>query len=68
MGLNNVDHGSNITTLNYPSVDCHCEFKICVASTTQSLGAAQAVQVNVVTKSGGSATTATLTNSSGMTS
>jgi len=53
-GADNVDRGSNLTLLNYPSVDAIAEFKILRNSYEAEFGRSASGQVNVVTKSGGS--------------
>jgi len=53
-GADNVDRGSNLTLLNYPSVDAIQEFKVLRGLYSADSGRAGAGQINVVTKSGGS--------------
>lgn len=53
-GADNVDRGSNLTLLNYPSVDAIQEFKVLRGLYSAESGRAGAGQINVVTKSGGS--------------
>ncbi|MBZ5725631.1 MAG: carboxypeptidase regulatory-like domain-containing protein [Acidobacteriia bacterium] len=54
-GADNVDRGSNLTLLNYPSVDALAEFKVLRGLYTAEFGRAGGGQINVVTKSGTSA-------------
>ncbi len=51
-GADNVDRGSNLTLLNYPSVDAIAEFKVLRGLYSPEFGRAAAGQINVVTKSG----------------
>jgi hypothetical protein len=51
-GADNVDRGSNLTLLNYPSVDSLAEFKVLRGLYTAEFGRAAGGQINVVTKSG----------------
>ncbi|HET8667882.1 MAG TPA: carboxypeptidase regulatory-like domain-containing protein, partial [Terriglobales bacterium] len=51
-GADNVDRGSNLTLLNYPSVDAIAEFKVLRGLYNAEYGRAGAGQINVVTKSG----------------
>jgi hypothetical protein len=51
-GADNVDRGSNLTLLNYPSVDALAEFKVLRGLYTAEFGRAGGGQINVVTKSG----------------
>jgi len=51
-GADNVDRGSNLTLLNYPSVDALSEFKVLRGVYTADSGRAGGAQINVVTKSG----------------
>jgi hypothetical protein len=51
-GADNVDRGSNLTLLNYPSVDSIAEFKGVRSSYTAESGRGATGQINVVTKSG----------------
>lgn len=51
-GADNVDHGSNITLLVYPSVDAISEFKIERSNYGAEFGRSASGQVNVVTRSG----------------
>jgi len=51
-GADNVDRGSNLTLLNYPSVDAIAEFKVLRGLYSAESGRAGAAQINVVTKSG----------------
>ena len=52
-GADNVDRGSNLTLLNYPSVDAIAEFKVLRGLYNAEYGRG-AGQINVVTRSGGS--------------
>ncbi len=51
-GADNVDRGSNLTLLDYPSVDAIAEFKVLRGQYSADSGRAGAGEVNVVTKSG----------------
>ncbi len=51
-GADNVDRGSNLTLLNYPSVDAIGEFKVLRGTYSAEYGRAAAGQVNVMTRSG----------------
>jgi len=51
-GADNVDRGSNLTLLDYPSVDAIAEFKVLRGQYSADSGRAGAGQINVVTKSG----------------
>lgn len=51
-GADNVDRGSNLTLLTYPSVDAIAEFKVVRNVYSAEYGRNAAGQVNVVTKSG----------------
>src|SRR5262249_6686554 len=51
-GADNVDRGSNLTLLTYPSVDAIAEFKVLRNHYSAEYGRNAAGQVNVVTKSG----------------
>jgi hypothetical protein len=51
-GADNLDHGSNITLLVYPSVDAISEFKIERSNYSPEFGRSAAGQINVVTKAG----------------
>src|SRR6266481_2445022 len=53
-GADNVDHGSNITLLVYPSVDAIAEFKIERSNYSPEFGRSASGQINVVTRSGAS--------------
>jgi len=53
-GADNVDHGSNITLLVYPSVDAIAEFKIERSNYSPEFGRSSSGQINVVTRSGAS--------------
>ena len=52
-GADNVDRGSNLTLLNYPSVDAIAEFKVQRNIYSAEFGRAAAGNVNVITRSGG---------------
>jgi len=54
-GADNVDHGSNITLLVYPSVDAITEFKVSRSNYSPEFGRSASGQINVVTRSGTSA-------------
>ncbi len=54
-GADNVDRGSNITLLAYPSVDAIAEFKTLRGTFSAEYGRSASGQVNVVTKSGNNA-------------
>lgn len=51
-GADNVDRGSNLTLLNYPSVEAIAEFKIMRNIYSAEFGRAASGNVNVVTRSG----------------
>jgi hypothetical protein len=51
-GADNVDRGSNLTLLNYPSIDAIAELKVLRNIYSAEYGRAAAGNVNVVTKSG----------------
>ncbi|HYG99953.1 MAG TPA: TonB-dependent receptor [Terriglobales bacterium] len=51
-GADNVDRGSNLTLLTYPSVDAIAEFKVLRGLYNPEFGRAGAGQINVITKSG----------------
>ncbi len=51
-GADNVDRGSNLTLLTYPSVDAIAEFKVLRGLYNPEFGRAAGGQINVVTKSG----------------
>ena len=52
-GADNVDRGSNLTVLNYPSVDAIAEFKVLRNIYSAEFGRAASGNVNVITRSGG---------------
>ncbi len=52
-GADNVDRGSNLTLMNYPSIDAIAEFKVLRGLYSAEFGRG-AGQINVVTRSGGS--------------
>jgi hypothetical protein len=51
-GADNVDRGSNVTLLSYPSVDAIAEFKVLRGQYSAEFGRNAAGSINVVTKSG----------------
>ena len=51
-GADNVDRGSNLTLMMFPSVDSIAEFKVERSLYTADTGRAGGAQINVVTKSG----------------
>ena len=51
-GADNVDRGSNLTLLTYPSIDAIAEFKVLRGQYEAEYGRAAAGQINVATKSG----------------
>jgi carboxypeptidase family protein/TonB-dependent receptor-like protein len=51
-GADNVDRGSNLTLLNYPSVEAIAEFKVLRNIYSAEFGRAASGNVNVVTRSG----------------
>ena len=51
-GMDNVDRGSNLTLLSFPSVDAISEFRIVRGVYDPELGRSGGAQVNVVTRSG----------------
>ncbi|MHB1021996.1 MAG: carboxypeptidase-like regulatory domain-containing protein [Acidobacteriaceae bacterium] len=51
-GADNVDRGSNLTLLVYPSVDAIAEFKTLRGNYSAEFGRSASGQINVVTKSG----------------
>jgi hypothetical protein len=51
-GVDNVDHGSNITLLVYPSVDAISEFKVSRSNYSPEFGRSASGQINVITRSG----------------
>lgn len=53
-GADNVDRGSNLTLMTFPSVDAIDQFKVQRSLYTADSGRAGGGQINVVTKSGGS--------------
>jgi hypothetical protein len=52
-GADNIDRGSNLTLLNFPSVDAIAEFKVLRNHYSAEYGRNAGGQVNVVTRSGG---------------
>ncbi len=53
-GADNVDRGSNLTLLDYPSVDAIEEFKVLSGQYEPEYGRSEGAQITVVTKSGSS--------------
>jgi len=51
-GMDNVDRGSNLTLLSFPSVDTISEFRIVRGVYDPELGRSGGAQVNVITRSG----------------
>ena len=51
-GVDNLDRGSNLTLLNYPSVDAIQEFKLLRGTYEAEYGRSASGQVNVITRSG----------------
>src|SRR5262249_19716854 len=51
-GADNVDHGSNITLLVYPSVDSIDEFKVERSNYSPEFGRSASGQINVITRAG----------------
>ncbi len=51
-GADNVDRGSNLTLLAYPSVDAIAEFKTLRGTYSAAFGRSASSQINVVTRSG----------------
>src|SRR5713101_5330525 len=51
-GADNVDHGSNITLLVYPSIDAIAEFKVERSNYSPEFGRSASGQINVITRSG----------------
>ena len=51
-GADNLDHGSNITLLVYPSVDSISEFKVERSNYSPEFGRSSSGQINVVTRAG----------------
>src|SRR5215470_13722456 len=51
-GVDNLDRGSNLTLLNYPSVDAIQEFKLLRGTYDAEYGRSASGQVNVITRSG----------------
>jgi len=59
-GADNVDRGSNLTLMMFPSIDSIAEFKVERSLYTADTGRAGGAQVNVVTKSAPASTTGSL--------
>ena len=53
-GADNVDRGSNLTLLNYPSLDAIEEFKVLRGQYSPEYGRSSSGQINVITRSGSS--------------
>jgi hypothetical protein len=53
-GADNVDRGSNLTLLDFPSIDAIDEFKVLRGQYEPEFGRSEGAQITVVTKSGGS--------------
>jgi Carboxypeptidase regulatory-like domain/TonB dependent receptor len=53
-GADNVDRGSNLTLLDFPSIDAIEEFKVLRGQYDPEFGRSEGAQITVVTKSGGS--------------
>jgi hypothetical protein len=51
-GMDNIDRGSNLTILSFPSVDAISEFRIVRGVYDPELGRSAGAQVNIVTRSG----------------
>jgi len=51
-GADNIDRGSNLTLLTYPSVDAIAEFKTLRGTFSAEYGRSASGQINVITKSG----------------
>jgi hypothetical protein len=51
-GADNVDHGSNLTLLVYPSVDGIAEFRVLRSNYSPEFGRSASGQVNVITRGG----------------
>ncbi len=51
-GADNVDRGSNLTLMTFPSIDAVAEFKVERSMYTADTGRAGGAQINVVTRSG----------------
>jgi hypothetical protein len=51
-GFDNVDRGSNLTLLSFPSVDAIAEFKVVRGAYEPEFGRSGGAQINVVTRSG----------------
>ena len=64
-GADNVDRGSNITLLNFPSVDALSEFKIQRSTYSSEFGRSAGGQINIITNRAQASSTATRTNFSG---
>jgi len=53
-GADNIDRGSNLTLLNFPSIDAIEEFKVLRGQYDPEFGRSEGAQITVLTKSGGS--------------
>ncbi len=53
-GADNVDRGSNLTLLDFPSIDAIEEFKVLRGQYDPEFGRSEGAQITVITKSGGS--------------
>ncbi len=53
-GADNIDRGSNLTLLNFPSIDAIDEFKVLRGNYDPEFGRSNGAQITVITKSGGS--------------
>ncbi|HEY0308585.1 MAG TPA: TonB-dependent receptor plug domain-containing protein, partial [Acidobacteriaceae bacterium] len=51
-GADNVDRGSNLTLINFPSVDAISEFKTLRGTYSAAYGRTASAQINVITRSG----------------
>lgn len=53
-GADNIDRGSNLTLLDFPSIDAIDEFKVLRGQYDPEFGRSEGAQITVITKSGGS--------------